>query len=176
MCKKETPIFLIIFFFILTSCAGNPVIPQTNNPNNRQHTTLISTPMIPSEYSCIPRNNKREIAVVEKVIDGDSILVSMNGALFEVRYVGINTPEFDSPQEKEAEIAMEKNRDLVLGKTIWMVRDVRDKDKYQRLLRFVFVGNTFVNLALVQQGVAEVHNYPPDTSCQSFFWKNIPES
>ena len=51
-------------------------------------------------------------------------------------------------------MAMKKNRDLVLGKTIWMVRDVREKDKYQRLLRFVFVDNIFVNFELVKQGMA----------------------
>jgi micrococcal nuclease len=111
---------------------------------------------------------------VIKVIDGDSILVVMDNQLIEVRYIGINAPEYDSPQVKDAILARDRNDNLVYGKTIWMVRDVRDKDQYKRLLRFVFVDGIFVNLELVRQGVAKVQDYPPDISCQFFFRKNVP--
>jgi micrococcal nuclease len=167
--QTQIGIFVLLgLIFAFTACLSQPV-PADSNP-----TAARPTPAIPKEYSCVPARNSREVAVVEKIIDGDSILVKMNGLFYEVRYVGINTPEFDSPQEKEAEFARQKNIALVSGKTIWMVKDVRDKDKYQRLLRFVFVGDTFVNLELVRIGVAEVKDYPPDTSCQAFFRKNIP--
>lgn len=151
-------------------------MPALSNSRNVENITfsVIPTFTIPSEYSCIPRNNKREIAKVIKVIDGDSILVEMDNQIIEVRYIGINAPEYDSPQEKDAILARERNNELVYGKTIWMVRDVRDKDQYKRLLRFVFVDGVFVNLELVKQGVARVQDYPPDISCQAFFRKNVP--
>ncbi len=130
-------------------------------------------PSIPAQFSCVPSYNPREIAYVEKVIDGDSILVKMNNTLYEVRYIGINTPEFDSLQEAAAEHATDINRELVQDKNIWMVKDARERDKYQRLLRFVFVGDIFVNYELIRLGVAEVKDYPPDLSCQKFFKKSI---
>ncbi len=109
------------------------------------------------------------MAQVIKVIDGDSIEVEMDGQSIEVRYIGINAPEYHSEEKWEAEIARQKNVDLVLGKIIWMVKDVKDKDQYGRLLRFVFVDQVFVNLELVRQGAARVQDYPPDISCQALF-------
>ncbi len=163
-------IFLLLYFII--GCAN-----ETNNSSGPGAISLklqmaIPTPSIPSEFFCIPNNNQREIAYVVKVIDGDSILVRLNDHLYEVRYIGINTPEFDSIHEKIAQYAADVNRNLVLGKIIWMVKDVREMDKYQRLLRFVFVGDTFVNYELIRLGVAEVIDYSPDLSCQRLF-KNV---
>jgi micrococcal nuclease len=160
-------VYLLVFFIIGCAYYTNSPFVASANPSKSQDGT--STPSIPSQYLCVPHDNPREIAFVEKIIDGDSILVRLNDHLYEVRYIGINTPEFDSPQEKAAQYAADVNRDLVLGKVIWMVKDVRERDKYQRLLRFVFVGDTFVNYELVRLGVAEVIDYSPDLSCQKLF-------
>jgi len=115
------------------------------------------------------------MAHVIKVIDGDSIEVEKDGQSIEVRYIGINAPEYHSEEKQEAETAKWKNFNLVMGKTIWMVKDVRDKDQYGRLLRFVFVGQKFVNLELVKQGAARVQDYPPDISCQALFRQNMSD-
>jgi micrococcal nuclease len=162
-------IFILIFFIV--GCALQANHPINSGANNSKSQAEKPTPSIPIQFSCVPSYNPRETAYVEKVIDGDSILVKMNNILYEVRYIGINTPEFDSPQEAAAEHATDVNRELVQGKTIWMVKDVRERDKYQRLLRFVFVGDIFVNYELVRLGVAEVKDYSPDLSCQKFFKK-----
>ena len=161
---------LLIFFIVGCTIQANHSI--NSDMNNSTSQSEKATPSIPTQFSCIPSYNPREIAYVEKVIDGDSILVKMNNILYEVRYIGINTPEFDSPQEAAAEHATDINRDLVQGKIIWMVKDTRERDKYQRLLRFVFVGDIFVNYELIRLGVAEVKDYPPDLSCQNFFKKH----
>ena len=160
-------IFLLLFFVV--GCALQPNSPINSNTNNLKTQVKKQTPSIPDQFSCVPRNHPREIAFVEKVIDGDTILVKMNNILYEVRYIGINTPEFDSPQEAAARHATDINRELVQGKTIWMIKDVREIDRYKRLLRFVFVGDIFVNYDLVRQGIAEVIDYPPDLSCQKLF-------
>lgn len=167
---------LILFLFQFTSCQDRRSYPSRNTvePTQKSSPAPISTPALPAEFSCVPRENTREMAHVIKVIDGDSIEVEKDGQSIEVRYIGINAPEYHSVEKQEAEIARQKNVDLVLGKIIWMVKDVRDKDKYGRLLRFVFVDQLFVNLELVRQGVARVQDYPPDISCQAFFKQNLP--
>jgi micrococcal nuclease len=172
--NKTSRVFLIILLItIIVGCGLQPKNSIISNTNNLKTQTKQPTPSIPFQFSCVPRNNPREIAYVEKVIDGDSILVRMNNIFYEVRYIGINTPEFDSPQEAAAQHATDINKELVKGKTIWMVKDVREKDKFQRLLRFVFVGDTFVNYELVRLDVAEVIDYPPDLSCQKLFYEII---
>jgi micrococcal nuclease len=100
-------------------------------------------------------------ATVLYVIDGDTIQVEMNGDEYRVRYVGVNTPERDEPCYTDATKA---NADLVEDRTVRLVRDVSDTDQYGRLLRYVYVGDTFVNAELVKDGWAESNRYPPDTS------------
>jgi endonuclease YncB( thermonuclease family) len=102
-----------------------------------------------------------DIATVNRVVDGDTIDVTINGQPFTVRYVGVNTPERDEVCYTEATAA---NAALVQGQTVRLVKDVSETDRFGRLLRYVYVGNTFVNQTLVQQGWAEAASYPPDTA------------
>lgn len=100
-----------------------------------------------------------ERAVVTRVIDGDTIDVRINGEIQRVRYVGINTPERDEICYAEATAA---NAALVEGQTVRMVPDVSNTDIYGRLLRYIYVGDTFVNRQLVADGFAEAVLYEPD--------------
>jgi endonuclease YncB( thermonuclease family) len=104
-------------------------------------------------------SNGGETAQVTTVIDGDTIDVLLNGEEVRVRYVGVNTPERDEVCYSEA---MEANRAMVEGQTVRMVKDTSETDRYGRLLRYIYVGNTFVNEQLVAQGYAEVVLYEPD--------------
>jgi micrococcal nuclease len=96
---------------------------------------------------------------VTRVIDGDTIDVNINGTVYRVRYVGANTPERDEPCYSDA---VRANRALVDNQTVRLVRDVSDTDRYDRLLRYVYVGDTLVNAELIRQGYAEVVLYEPD--------------
>jgi endonuclease YncB( thermonuclease family) len=100
-----------------------------------------------------------ETARVVAVIDGDTIDVDLNGQTVRVRYVGVNTPERDEVCYRQA---VEANRILVSGKTVTLVRDVSETDRFGRLLRYVYADGIFVNRALVEQGYAEVVLYRPD--------------
>lgn len=102
-----------------------------------------------------------ETGTVVQIIDGDTIDVRLPGGDARVRYIGVNTPERDEVCYSEAAQA---NRLLVEGKTVRLVRDAENTDRYGRLLRYVYVDNLFVNAALVQQGFAEVVSYPPNTA------------
>ena len=111
-----------------------------------------------------------ELAEVSRVIDGDTIELT-NGK--KVRYIGIDTPELNknkkAPVECFAKEATKRNTNLVLGKTVKLVSDVNNTDKYGRLLRYVFLekDDTFINKQLVFEGFAVAKSYPPDISMQN---------
>ena len=108
-----------------------------------------------------PTAPPQEAGTVTNVVDGDTIDVSLNGAVVRVRYIGMDTPEYDQTCGTEATQA---NAALVAGQTVRLVRDVSETDQYGRLLRYVYVGDTFVNGALVAGGWAVAKDYPPDTA------------
>lgn len=110
-----------------------------------------------------------EIAKVTRVIDGDTIEIEGGER---VRYIGIDTPETVDPRKTVQCFGVEaskKNKELVDGKMVRMEKDITDRDKYNRLLRYVWLGDTLVNLALVQEGFAHSYSYPPDIKYQDKF-------
>lgn len=118
-----------------------------------------------SEQNGQPTENteKQELLLkVVKVVDGDTIKLE-NGEV--VRYIGIDTPETVHPSKPVqcfGKEASNKNKELVEGKLVKIKKDITDRDKYGRLLRYVWVGDLFINDELVRQGYAYAYTYPPD--------------
>ncbi|MDO8618556.1 MAG: thermonuclease family protein [Candidatus Daviesbacteria bacterium] len=118
-----------------------------------------------------------ESAQVTKVVDGDTIEVEMEGKSYKVRYVGIDTPETVDPRRPVGcfgKEASNENKNLVAGKTVILQKDVSDTDKYNRLLRYVYLplgeGKfLFVDDYLVREGFAKVLTYPPDVKFNTQF-------
>jgi len=116
-------------------------------------------------------------ARVIRVVDGDTIEVNLKGQLKKLRYVGINTPETVDPRRPVqcfGHEASDKNKSLVNGKTVILTKDVSDTDKYDRLLRFVYLPQPdgkllFVNDYLVREGYAQSYPYPPDVKFEEQF-------
>ena len=86
--------------------------------------------------------------LVDRVIDGDTIDMADGSR---VRYLCIDTPERGEAFYQEA---TEFNRDLVGGRAVELERGLRDVDQYDRLLRYVYVDDVFVNAELVSAGLA----------------------
>ncbi len=107
-----------------------------------------------------------ELATVLEVLDGDTIDVALDGETYRVRYIGVNTPERDEVCFDEARAA---NTLLVGGQRVRMLGDISETDQYGRLLRYVYVGDLFVNAKLVELGMAEARAYPPDVAFEAFF-------
>lgn len=99
--------------------------------------------------------------MVVGVTDGDTIDVVVDGEVETVRLVGINSPERG---ECLADDATEALRDRVGGQEVELVRDVSDRDRYGRLLRYVEVDGVDAGLELVRAGLALAREYPPDTA------------
>jgi len=100
---------------------------------------------------------------VSRIIDGDTVVLASGD---HVRYIGIDTPEMN-PLQPFAREATEANRQLVEGKTVRLEKDISETDRYDRLLRYVWVDSTMVNLELVRRGLAEAKAYPPDVRHQA---------
>jgi micrococcal nuclease len=112
---------------------------------------------------CVSANAPRQQGLVTYVTDGDSIEVDVGGVPFRVRYIGIDAPEMTGgPLAEESAAA---NRKLVAGKTVVMVRDLSEADRYGRLLRYVFADGVFVNREMVRLGLAWAGYFPPDLAC-----------
>lgn len=106
-----------------------------------------------------------EVVRVLRAVDGDTIEVDVGGVKEKVRYIGMNAPESVDPRRAMECFGKESaavNVALVGGRMVTLVRDVSDRDKYDRLLRYVYVGDIFVNLELVRLGYAAAATYPPD--------------
>lgn len=106
------------------------------------------------------------MARVVSVVDGDTIRVDIDGVVYRVRYIGMDTPEQGQPYAYEASAA---NVQLVSGKDVTLVTDVSEVDQFDRLLRYVLVGDVFVNNELVRLGLAVASTYPPDVACSDTF-------
>lgn len=109
----------------------------------------------------IPNNFFR----VVKVIDGDTILVDIEGESRSVRLIGINAPETNDPRKKVecfGKEAKEKAIELLTDKNVRLIKDPTqgDKDKYQRLLRYVFLEDgTNFNKLMIEEGYAFEYTY-----------------
>ncbi|MDP1629464.1 MAG: thermonuclease family protein, partial [bacterium] len=113
---------------------------------------------------------------VTRVIDGDTIEIEGGER---VRYIGIDTPETMDPRKPIQCFGVEaakKNKELIEGKMARLEKDITDRDKYNRLLRYVWVDDMFVNLELVKQGFAYSYSYPPDIKYQEQFLKAQQEA
>lgn len=104
-------------------------------------------------------------AQVVRVVDGDTIIVRLDGRDVRVRYIGINAPESADPRREVqcfGKEAAARNEQLVGGKRVRLEKDVSETDQYGRLLRYVYVDGTMVNAVLVQEGYAYAITVPPD--------------
>jgi micrococcal nuclease len=101
-------------------------------------------------------------ALVARVIDGDTIELDSGER---VRYIGINTPETVHPHKAVEFMGKEAtafNKALTEGNRVRLEFDVEKRDRYGRLLAYVFVDTLFVNAELVRQGYANVATFPPN--------------
>lgn len=112
---------------------------------------------------------------VTRVIDGDTIVVDLNGRDERVRLIGIDTPETVSPTKPVQcygpQASQHTKALLPHGTRVRLERDVDERDVYGRLLAYVYRGSDdlFVNLELATDGYAALLTYPPNVAHVSQF-------
>ena len=102
-----------------------------------------------------------------RVVDGDTIIVDRGRGGERLRYVGIDAPRGEAARRRvHGAEASAANDALVGGREVVLERDVSDRDRFDRLLRYVWLhegqGWLLVNLELVRQGYASAVSFPPD--------------
>ena len=117
--------------------------------------------------------SNEKIARVRFVYDGDTILLSTGER---VRYIGINAPELDPRGHKYEFMAIAARRfntKLVKGKRVRLEFDQEKRDRYGRLLAYVYIMKTgeMVNALLVKNGMAYVLSERPNLRYRKLFLK-----
>ena len=131
-------------------------------------------------------------ASMVRVVDGDTIVVEIEGNDYKVRMIGIDTPESVASEEyldctgkentAEGMDASNLTKSILADyDTVYLAKDVSDTDKYGRLLRYVWlelpedeydlgeVSAKMLNAILVEKGAAQVVTYAPDTAYEQYF-------
>jgi len=164
---SNTKLLVVICFLIIFSGLGFLFF------GFRTPVQLVSTPVPVSESSSSAQIDPDLIGVdgesvrVTEVVDGDTIKVSTGQT---VRFIGIDTPETKDPRRpvgcfgKEASA---ETKSLLEDKEVILKKDISDVDKYNRILRYVYLplpdGQTlFVNDYLIRAGFAKASTYPPN--------------
>jgi micrococcal nuclease len=120
--------------------------------------------------------------VVSKAVDGDTVHVRLGNTDESVRFIGIDTPETHGRNglvECFGKQAAAHTASLIpVGTTIRLVRDAEARDRYGRLLAYVYRAEDglFVNLALARDGYADVLTYPPNVAHASEFVAAVAEA
>lgn len=139
--------------------------PKDDNPLDPDIPVIQTVSTLPPTHVPTTSTPVPEItsAIVSEVIDGDTIRLQ-NGE--RIRLLGINTPEVEQPHYDEA---TNRLKELIEEKTVTLEEDVEDKDQYGRLLRHIYVNDTFVNLEMVREGYANVYIISPNVKYSNEF-------
>lgn len=179
MSAKSNRYIKILFLTLLASTIAFYF--QTQRSPNNQHTLDILKAKTATESQVI------------RVIDGDTIVVSINHKPETIRLLGINTPETVKPNfpvECYGPEASKHIKELLTDKIVHLESDPSqdDRDRYHRLLRYVFLVKSNVNESLIRDGYAREYTFKHPYKYQKQFrvdqkqaktnrlglWKNCP--
>ncbi len=111
---------------------------------------------------------------VKRVVDGDTFIVengTKNGD--KVRLIGVDAPETRNTARKKIGFYGEESKvfltKLLINKRVRLVQDVGKRDRYGRILAYVYLGKTFVNAELVKKGYAQAYTVPPNVKYAELF-------
>lgn len=119
-------------------------------------------------------------APVERVVDGDTFIAVVAGQRERIRLIGVDTPETvdpDRPVQPYGKQASNFAKHMLGGRTVRLVGDVEPRDKYGRLLAYVWLPDgTFWNALLAAEGYAQLITIPPDVTYASLFRGLVDEA
>lgn len=186
--KLKLGLLILLWFFILLVGLVKPqeqsnnknVLGQSSRSSNFANLNKTSTVLPTSESLIIPTSvptafiipsdtpfpiPQDDIFSVTRIVDGDTIDVNINGKIERIRLIGIDTPETLDPRKPVqcfGKEAGDKAKEILTGKKVSLESDPTqgDKDKYDRLLRYVFLEDgTNFNQMMIEEGYAHEYTY-----------------
>ena len=119
-------------------------------------------------------------AKVQRVVDGDTFVASVRGRRERVRIIGVDTPESvdpNRPDEPFGEEASNFAKHYLNGRTVRMAGDVEPRDRYGRMLAYVWLEDgTFWNALLAAEGYAQQLTIPPNVTYADLFRRLVGEA
>ena len=116
-----------------------------------------------------PPNGQPDLVKIADVIDGDTVDIDINGRTERVRLIGVNTPETKHPTKPiecfGPEASAYLTQLLPKGTAVRIERDVEARDRYGRMLLYLYLGSNdlFINLDLVARGYGTPMSIEPNT-------------
>ncbi|MFN2607538.1 MAG: thermonuclease family protein [Acidimicrobiales bacterium] len=117
-----------------------------------------------------PAGGGGNAATIVRVVDGDTVIVSLSGRQERVRLIGVDTPESVKPNTPVQCFALEASARtkalLPPGTGVLLERDADLRDRYKRLLAYIYRSSDglFVNLVLAREGYALPYTFPPNVA------------
>lgn len=170
---KKIFIIALIIVLTLTACETGTIQKGSDNTPTSENTSENKS------------ENTFQEAEVVRAVDGDTIIVRIDGVDEKIRMVLVDTPESVHPRkpvEFFGKEASEYTKSNLEGKTVYLQKDVTDRDRYGRLLRYVWVARPetdeptneeverlMYNAQLLKEGYANLATFPPDVKYVDFF-------
>ena len=143
-----------------SACATSPGSPESDAaPARPSATARAMSAATNAAPQCAPGTDElrcadvssMELAAVLRIVDGDTLHVEFDGRDESVRLYGIDAAEVGTPCSADATARL---RELA-GSAVRMRRDARDRDRYMRLLRYVYTSSgESIDATLVREGLA----------------------
>jgi micrococcal nuclease len=148
-----------VLILLATACSASEV-----------ESTRAAAPSTKVSQSSDIQSNKRIPAKVTRVVDGDTMKVSFTegGKVKEetIRLLLVDTPESVDPEKPVQPFALDASnyaKTMLTGKDVQLELDVSERDKYGRLLCYLYIGDNMFNELLLENGYARVaYIYPPN--------------
>jgi len=125
--------------------------------------------------SCGSANDlQSDVATIVSVVDGDTIVLEVQNQIETVRLLGVDTPETVHPSKPiecfGPEASAFTKATLAKGSAVKLVRDVEPRDRFQRLLVYLYLADgTLFNQLLIDRGFARTLSIEPNTAFASQF-------
>lgn len=183
--KSRFAVRIALLIALIVAIAGVSTFGMSKAIQNVAHSYTAEHPIDyidQAEPSADAASGTYEMAQLIRVVDGDTIVVDRGYGEETVRLIGIDTPESVHPDESRnteaGNVASDHTKELLADvDTVYLMKDVSDTDKYDRLLRYVWLDNpdtadaetAMLNAILVKTGWAEPKDFPPDTAYSELF-------
>ena len=175
----------MVSLLLLTSCTLESETTTTESAQNVNEEILNNTEIEKQEREQLAKRFNLEAVTVERVVDGDTLKLTDGRR---IRLIGVNTPESTKRTEEYGKEASQYTTSKLNGKQVWIQKDISETDRYDRLLRIVWVDiptddmdeneirTKMFNADLVINGYAEPSTFQPDVKYSDYFIKFAREA